>query len=484
MNRKDRVWNKLDWTTVVLFLVLLTCGWLSICGAGYSFDSSTLFDFSSRSGKQLVWIACSFVLAVVVLSFNQNVYRTYSYVFYALILFLLFITIFLAKDIKGSRSWLDLGPVSFQPAEFAKFATAIALARFIDEFGFDSHKIRDLLRTSLFFIVPLVLIICEKETGTALVFLAFFLVLYREGMNGLLLFSCFCAVLFFVIGIKYWNEPVASMPFNVGPFTVLTLIQLFTSIILWTFVADRRIGRVTLLIGLGSTVLGLMVSFLVLPFKVTALQLISIAAIVLYLVYQATKNLVKECIVAILFASLSTLYLFSCNFVFDHILQPHQQTRINIILGIEDDPYGAGYNVNQSKIAIGSGGLLGKGFLKGTQTKLKYVPEQDTDFIFCTIGEEQGFKGTAFILLLYATFILRLVRLSERQSSVFGRVFGYSVASIFLFHLFINVGMVIGITPVIGIPLPFFSYGGSSLWGFTLLLFVFLRIDSERTSRF
>ncbi len=482
--RSDSILGNLDWATVVMFVLLLVCGWLSVCSAGYGFDKPAFFDFSTRAGKQLVWIICSFGLAALVMSFTQNFYRSYSYMLYVGMMLLLLVTIFVAKDVKGSRSWLHLGPVSLQPAEFAKFATALALARFVDNWDIDLRKWSEVIRISLFFMLPLLLIIAQKETGSALVYLAFFLVLYREGMSGLLLFFAFSAVLFFILGIKYWELPFLTMPFNTGPFVVLTLIEIFTAVIVWLYVSDGRLGLVTFCIGFGSTVAGLVVSFYVVPFNIIWLQLAAIVAMTFYLLFQTFKNVVRSCLVAALFAVFSTAYLFSCNIVMDHVLQPHQRTRINIILGIEEDPYGAGYNVNQSMIAIGSGGVWGKGFLKGTQTKLKYVPEQDTDFIFCTIGEEQGFKGTLFVLMLYLAFILRLVWLAERQSSVFGRVLGYSVASIFLFHVFINVGMVLGITPVIGIPLPFFSYGGSSLWGFTILLFVFLRIDCERTSRF
>lgn len=482
--KKGNIIAQLDWVTVVLFVILLLFGWLSVCGAGYSFDDASLLDFSRRSGKQLVWIVCSFGVAAFIMLFNENFFRSSAYIIYLAMMVLLLLTIFVAKDHKGSHSWLDIGPLSLQPAEFAKFATALALARFIDTYKFNPSDFRMITRAALFFMVPLILIICQKETGSALVYLVFFLVLYREGMNGLPLFLSFCAVLYFVIGIKFWNVPFADMPFNVGPFVVMTIIQIFTTLMLQFNVEEPRISLTVLAIGIGSTILGLTVAFIAYPFNVVWLQVVSVIVIAIYLLYQAFRNVLQRCIVTACFALLSTAYLFSCNFVLEHVLQPHQQVRINIILGVEDDPYGAGYNVNQSKIAIGSGGLTGKGFLKGTQTKLRYVPEQDTDFIFCTIGEEQGFLGTTAVLFLYAAFILRLFWLAERQSSVFGRAIGYSVGSIFLFHVFINVGMVLGITPVIGIPLPLFSYGGSSLWGFTILLFVFLRIDCERTSRF
>ena len=230
--------------------------------------------------------------------------------------------------------------------------------------------------------------------------------------------------------------------------------------------------------------IGLGISLSVKPFQVTLLQAGLIVLTSVYIIFRSFKDIARRYLLVALFSIGFVGYLFSVDYAFNEILQPHQRTRINVILGLEDDPKGAGYNVNQSLIAIGSGGLTGKGFMKGTQTKLKYVPEQDTDFIFCTVGEEQGFKGSVFVLLLYLSLLLRLIFLAERQSSVFGRVYGYSVVCILLFHLFINIGMVLGITPVIGIPLPFFSYGGSSLWGFTILLSVFLRIDCERTTSY
>lgn len=482
--KKDSLIAQIDWLTVGMFLLLMLCGWLSVCGAGYGFEDSDLVDFSLRSGKQLIWIACAIVIAAVLMTMNQNFLRSYSYAVYVLIMALLLLTIFIAKDHKGSHSWIDIGPVSLQPAEFAKFATALALARYMDNYSFNPQNLRSVVRGVFFFLLPMALIVAQQETGSALVYVVFFLVMFREGINGLPLFFAFCAVLFFVIGIKFWNVPFGFMPFTVGPFTVLLLIQIFTSLMLLIYVENRHLAGMTFLMGFAVSLVGLIVCLLVYPFNLIWLQVISLVVISVYLVLQAMKNVIRPCLVVAAFTVLSTVYLFSCNFVLNSVLQPHQRTRINIVLGVEEDPFGAGYNVNQSKIAIGSGGFMGKGFLNGTQTKLKYVPEQDTDFIFCTVGEEQGFVGSAAVLILYAAFILRLFVLAERQSSVFGRAFGYSVGCIFLFHVFINVGMVLGITPVIGIPLPFFSYGGSSLWSFTILLFIFLRIDAERTSRF
>lgn len=476
--------GKLDWLTILIVVVMMVCGWLSICGASADLDNPDLFSFATRPGKQLVWIVCALVLGAVMLFITQNFYNSYAYIIYILLLLLLIVTIFVAKDTKGSRSWLNLGPVSLQPAEFAKFATALALAKFVDRFDFNPAQMGDLLKACAVFVIPMFLIVCQNETGSALVYLAFLLVLYREGMTGSVLFLGFCAILFFILEIKFSPVNFGDQPFQVGTWLVLTIIQLLETLMIWIMSRDRNLSLTVLGIGLGGMLVGLAVSLSIIPFKVTYLQVGLIVITSAYIVFRALKDMARRYIWVAVFAIGSVGYLYSVDYAFNDILKPHQRTRINVILGLEDDPKGAGYNVNQSLIAIGSGGLTGKGFMKGTQTKLKYVPEQDTDFIFCTVGEEQGFKGSLFVLLLYMGLLLRLIVLAERQSSVFGRVYGYSVVCILLFHLFINIGMVLGITPVIGIPLPFFSYGGSSLWGFTILLTVFLRIDCERTTSY
>ena len=482
--RNANIIGKLDWLTVLLVAAIMVCGWFSICGASADLDNPDLFSFATRPGKQLVWILCSFAIGATVLFITQNFFDSYAYIIYGLLLMLLVVTIFVASDTKGSRSWLHLGPVSLQPAEFAKFATALALAKFVDRYEFNSNRIKDIILACAIFVVPMLLIVCQNETGSALVYMAFLLVLYREGMTGSVLLIGFCAVLFFILEIKFSPVSFGDQPFQVGTWLVLTIIQLLEALMIWLMSRNRNLTLTVLGIGTGGMFIGLAVSLSIVPFKVTWLQAALIVITSAYIIFRAFKDMAHKYILVAVFAIGSVGYLLSVNYAFNEILQPHQRTRINVILGLEDDPKGAGYNVNQSLIAIGSGGLTGKGFMKGTQTKLKYVPEQDTDFIFCTVGEEQGFKGSVFVLLLYLGLLLRLIFLAERQSSVFGRVYGYSVVSILLFHLFINIGMVLGITPVIGIPLPFFSYGGSSLWGFTILLSVFLRIDCERTTSY
>lgn len=464
-----------------MYVILVMCGWLSVCGASYDYGDPDFFSLSTRAGKQLMWIGCSFGLGFVLLMIEERFYDTYAYLIYGILLLLLFGTIFNPHEIKGSRSWIVLGPVSLQPAEFAKFATALALAKYIGEYTFSMEKGKNLMMALGIILVPMVLIVCQKETGSALVYLSFFLVLYREGMTGAVLFSGICAVVYFIVGIRFSEVMMPDECTSWGDFSVMTLIVIFSALLVKAYGKNysRAFGYI-LLAGLGTILLGVLFSLYVIPYDVAVLQAFVFLALCIYLVYLFLRERLRSYLYILFFALGSVGFFYSADYVFNDVLEPHQQVRIKVLLGMEDDPTGAGYNVNQSKIAIGSGGFLGKGFLNGTQTKLKYVPEQDTDFIFCTVGEEQGFVGASAVILLFSVFIWRLIWLAERQSSRFGRVYGYCVLSVFFFHLFVNVGMVLGLTPVIGIPLPFFSYGGSSLWGFTILLFVFLRIDASR----
>ena len=478
--RNVSVWRTVDWTTIILYLILVICGWFSVCGASYTYGDMDFFSFGSRSGKQLVWILCSFGLGFVLLMLEEKMYDMFSYLIYIGMILLLIVTIFIAPDTKGSRSWLVMGPVSLQPAEFAKFATALVLAKYMSAYSFNIGKMKNMLMLALFILLPMGLIIMQRETGSALVYLAFFLMLYREGMPGAILFSGVCAVIYFIVSIRFSNEFIGNAPTVIGEFAVLSMILLFAGSMVWVYckrdVAARNIIGISLLV----VVLGLIVSRFIVVFNLVYILWGLCIVLIGYLFYLSIVKRNKNFGLIALFTIGSIGFLYSGDYVFNKVLEPHQQVRIKVVLGMEEDLAGAGYNVNQSKIAIGSGGLTGKGFLNGTQTKLKYVPEQDTDFIFCTVGEEKGFIGSSIVLLLFLTLILRLIVLAERQHGTFGRVYGYSIVSIFLFHLFINIGMVLGLSPVIGIPLPFFSYGGSSLWGFTLLLFIFLRIDAAR----
>jgi len=481
-SRNVNLWKSLDWITICVYLLLIVAGWFSVCGASYDYGEKDFFDFSTRAGKQFVWIICSFGLAFILLMLEDSMYDMFAYVVYAGMIILLIVTIFIAPDVKGSRSWLQLGPVSLQPAEFAKFATALALAKYMNVYTFSMKKIRNVVVVGTIILLPMLLIILQKETGSALVYLAFFLVLYREGMPGAVLFLGVCAIIYFIVGIRFDEVMIPNTPTSIGQFAVFSMIILFSAGMTWNYFRKVKATRNILLVSVPVICLSYYISqhaSFDLMYVLWGLGILLIG----YLTYLAFSERQWKYIWIILFALGSAAFLYSSDYVFDKVLEPHQQIRIKVVLGMEEDLAGAGYNVNQSKIAIGSGGMTGKGFLNGTQTKLKYVPEQDTDFIFCTIGEEQGFIGSVGVLLLYLVLILRLVSLAERQRSSFGRVYGYSVLSIFLFHLIINVGMVLGLTPVIGIPLPFFSYGGSSLWGFTILLFIFLRIDAGRGRR-
>ena len=478
--KSNSVLRSLDWWTIGIYLALLTFGWVSVCGASYTYGDTDLFSLSSRSGMQIVWIGTSITLGFVILMLDDRFYDTFSFVLYGLLLILLFATIFNPYSIKGSRSWLVLGPLRLQPAEFAKFATALALAKFMSTYGYDIHKWKHFAITLALILVPMMFIVLQRETGSALVYLAFFLMFYREGMPGSILFTGVAAVVYFVVGIRCENTTLFETPTSVGKFTVLFLIQVFTAAMVYIYCKNRSLMLQILLSCIGITLLAVLASVYIEPFDVVWVQLVLMALLIGCLLWQAIGTRIRNYYFITLFAIGSMGFFYSADYVLNNVMEPHQRTRINVLLGLEEDLKGAGYNVHQSEIAIGSGGLEGKGFLNGTQTKLKYVPEQDTDFIFCTVGEEEGFVGSAGVLLLFLALILRLIVLAERQPFRFGRVYGYSVASIFLFHVFINVGMVLGLTPVIGIPLPFFSYGGSSLWGFTFLLFIFLRIDAGR----
>ena len=468
-----------DWVVVVVYLLLMVFGWFSICGASHEIGDTDFFDFATRSGKQIVWMGLALVIGLIILLIDDQYFDQLTGLLYVLTMVLLLVTPFIAKDIKGSRSWISLGPVNLQPAEFAKCVTALAVAKMCGQYGFSLDKMRNLLKASLLVLLPMGLIIMQKETGSALVYAAFFLVFYREGMPGAFLFTAFAAVLYFVVGIRYAEVPLEGTLSTVGDFSVMTVIWLFCIGMIHVFCKQTIHAWRIFWAGIAVVGSALFFSLAVVPIDVSLAFVVVLVGAFLYLCYHA----LSERIIAYFYIALFTLgslgFLYSANFALDH-LQPHQKIRIQVLLGVVTDNAGAGYNVNQSMIAIGSGGFEGKGFMNGTQTKLKYVPEQDTDFIFCTVGEEQGFIGSSAVLLLFLTLILRLVYLAERQTHTYARVYGYCVLSILLFHVFINIGMVLGLTPVIGIPLPFFSYGGSSLWGFTILLFIFLRIDAGR----
>ena len=480
------LWGSIDWITIFIYLVLLALGWMSVCGASYDFEQAgNVLDFSSRSGMQIVWIGSSLLLGALILTTDDRLIESLSYIIYLGFIVLLFATPFMAHNIKGSLSWIKVGDLSIQPAEFAKFGVSLCLAKVMSTYGFDVRKWRDFIICVALILVPMALIIMQKETGSALVYSCLFLALYREGMPGCIIFTGISAVVYFVVGIRYAEEPlwgVAEM--SLGQGLVMLLIQVFTIGLFKVYSPSSatRGRNLSLPLWGGLLLSAAAISFARFVFHCNAVWVLVIACIAsaLYLLYLSLRDRVLPYCLIALFTLGSLGFYYSTDYVMNHVMESYQKTRIRVLLGLEDDPRNAGYNVIQAKIAIGSGGLEGKGFLNGTQTKLKYVPEQDTDFIFCTVGEEEGFIGCTVVLLLFLSLILRLLHLAERQPYTFGRVYGYCVLSIFLFHVFVNVGMVLGLAPVIGIPLPFFSYGGSSLWGFTILLFIFLRIDAGR----
>lgn len=421
MARDIDIREGIDWTTVWLYGALVFFGWLNIYAAVYNPENPIeIVSLSHNAGRQLIFIFASFLLILIILFVDYKVYDSFAYIFYGIIILVLIGTIFLATEIKGSRSWIKIGTFSFQPAEFSKVFTALALARYLSTQNVNISRFRDAFVAGIMVFLPPVIIILQKETGSALTFAAFVAVFYREGLPGiypalgialaiLFVFTLFFPKLYIIIGI-------------------LILCGLF-----WYFFLKR---------------------------------------------YERTQQNMFRLIAVFVIAS---VFVFGTDFFINKVLQPHQQKRIQVLVNPDSDPLGAGWNVTQSRIAISSGGVIGKGYLQGTQTKFDFVPEQSTDFIFCTVGEEWGFLGSLIVILIFAALLNRIINLAEKQRSKFARIYGYCVASILFFHLLVNIGMTIGLMPVIGIPLPFLSYGGSSLWSFTILLFIFLKLDAHRS---
>lgn len=478
-NTNQSLFRNIDWVVVILYLLLVIAGAVSIYAASYDFDHASIFDFDEFSGKQIRWIGFSLLLGLVLLLIDRRMYETYAYPIYIAVLFLLLVTIFIAPNIKGSHSWLVIGPMSLQPAEFGKFATALALAKLFSGYNFNLNaKFSNYVKAFAIIGIPIMLILAQNETGSALVYLSLAFVLYREGMSGLILYAVVFAIVTFVVTIKFTASTALGLP--LGEFIVFGIIMASIIGIVAIYVKAAVTARNLALLFTSAIILDVILDAIGVTVPGIPFFIGVIAAGIAYCVYQYLRSRNSRLLVPILGGIVGVLFMFSVNYVFNSALQPHQQMRIKVSLGMEEDLLRAGYNVNQAKIAIGSGGFTGKGFLEGTQTKLKYVPEQHTDFIFCTIGEEQGFVGSTLVLLLFLILILRIISIAERQPTTFGRVYAYCVVSYLILHLCINIGMVIGLCPVIGIPLPFFSYGGSSLWGFTVLIFILLRIDASR----
>ncbi len=473
MTKRNNIWVNTDWVIVILYLVLIFMGWLNIYAAVYDVGHQSIFDASQRYGKQLIWIGAALGIALLIMAIETNFYVFLSYILYGIMLGLLLLVLVFGKEVNGARSWFAIGGIRIQPAEFAKFATGLAMARYMSSFGFSMKKIKSLVGLLTIIFLPAALILLENDTGSALVYCSFILVLYREGLSGIFLFIGTLIILLFILTLV-----VSGLTLN------LLLIGITVFMLL---VFNPKISHFFRVVALFAS--GVMLALLIrtlFPVNIALSETIITGALlgaIASFVYALRKR-IRNYTTIMLFFIASVLFTISVNYTFNHILEPHQQVRINELLGIESNPHGAGYHVNQSKIAIGSGGLFGKGYLKGTQTKFNFVPEQSTDFIFCTVGEEWGFFGTVTVILLFLAFLIRLIWLAERQRSLFSRIYGYAVAVILFFHFVVNIGMTIGLMPVIGIPLPFFSYGGSSLWSFTILLFIFIRLDSSRMDNF
>lgn len=467
----------LDWPLIICYLLLVFIGWINIYASVQSAEPSSIFDFTARSGKQFIWMITAFSLgAIILFVISPTVYESFSLPIYLATIGLLVAVIFLGVEVKGSRSWFEFGPVRFQPAEISKISTSLMLATVMSQYGYKLGNIRNFILTAAIILVPMVIIVAQSETGSALVYAGFIFMLYREGLSGWLLFMTGVAILLFILTL------------TVSPyFSILALMAIVT---LCNDLFSGKIRKWLLIILPVLAVLAILpwgleriavithagedsiLYRLPLEYILTGIGVCSIP----YFAIQAfrERNTFKWMSIVAFLAGI--FLVFSVDFIFHDVLQDHQRKRIEVLLGLKDDPSGVGYNVNQSMIAIGSGGLTGKGFLKGTQTTYGFVPEQSTDFIFCTIGEEWGFIGSAFVILLYAFLIWRVIHDAERCRENFTRIYGYCVASCIFMHLFINIGMTIGIMPVIGIPLPFVSYGGSSLWAFTVLLFIFIAL--------
>lgn len=483
MNKNRSIISGLDWWTIGLFLVISIFGWLNIYGSSFTFEQTSIWDFSHRAGKQFMWIMTALAMGTIIVAVEEKIYDILGYIFYGAMILLLLITPLLARDINGSLSWINIGSVSLQPAEFAKCFTAIAVAKYMSRYGYRVRDLSDLFVPFAIIAVPMMIImVAQRDTGSALVFLSFLLVFYREGMSGYVLLWGVFSILLFIIVIRFGGVAVPVGTGNVGILAGSLLIEAITVGLLVYREKDIRIAIIVAISSIATFAIGLILNIWVaVNFNYVALASLIVSALMLCVL--AFKQRRRHIYWIIAFVALETILCQGVDTAFHKVLQPHQRTRIEVLLGIKDDPTGAGYNVNQSKIAIGSGQFLGKGWTKGTQTALKFVPEQDTDFIFCTVGEEWGFVGSAGLLLLYLALILRIIFLAERQRDRFSMIYAYCVASILLMHVTINIGMVLGLLPVIGIPLPFFSYGGSSLWGFTLLLFILLRLDAARINK-
>lgn len=474
-----------DWKLVIYYLLLVIIGIVNIYASVHSSEPSNLLDWNLRSGKQFIWILTGLGLAAAIMFLiSPRLWESGAIMFYLIITLLLVAVIFLGVEVKGSRSWFEFGPVRFQPAEVSKISTSLLLSFVISKSNFKITNTKDFLTVAGIIILPMLIILAESETGSALVYIGFIFMLYREGLSGWFLAVLGVSILLFILTLTV--SPYVSLLVLIGIVTFINALN------------TGKIGRWILIYGSCILILAFFPAFWDMICKITEnnslsflskikpiyiLAGISVATLPVH-IYKGyiKKDNFKMVSVAAFIAGL--LLVFSTSFIFNDVLQEHQRKRIEVLLGMKEDPSGVGYNVNQSMIAIGSGGLMGKGFLKGTQTTFGFVPEQSTDFIFCTIGEEWGFIGSSVVIILYALMIWRIIRDAENSRKKFTRIYGYCVASCLFMHLFINIGMTIGIMPVIGIPLPLLSYGGSSLWAFTVMIFIFIVLYHEEKKYF
>jgi rod shape determining protein RodA len=460
----------LDWPVMLIYTLLIFMGWFNIYAACYDDTHNNIFDFGMRYGKQLVWIGVSYVIVVLIMASNHRLYSMLAYLIYGFLILGLMAVLVVGTKTNGARSWFELGNIKIQPAEFAKFATALAMSKLMSAYNFDIKKTSNFFMAVGIFTLPAVLILLQPDMGSVLVYFSMIFVFYREGLSGIFLWLVAMGIAIFVTTLQY---PLGAV-----------MIGLVVVAGIWCLAFRRNILEVLTGFGGLAVVIGI---FMVINHYLLSDHfefhhiIVGSCLLVLpgILIYSYMK---RDWTISYIWLGLIACFVivFSVDFVFNNIMTDHQQTLIRVFLGLEVDPKGTGYNVEQSKIAIGSGGLLGKGYLQGTQTKFNFVPEQATDFIFCTVGEEWGFIGSMVVICLFLVLILRIIYLADLQRAAFARIYGYCVASILFFHVAINVGMTIGLVPVIGIPLPFFSYGGSSLWSFTILLFIFVRMDASR----
>lgn len=470
MRRTINIWYGVDKFSILIFLLLVFIGWLNIYAAVYNDEASDILDFSQRYGKQFIWIIASMLIAVVVLLIDIRFYFFFSWFIYGIIILMLILVLAVGHVIYGARSWFEIAGLGIQPSEFAKFATALALAAYLNSKRQELTRLRTLIPSLAIILLPMSLILLQPDMGSALVFLSFVFVLFREGMSPYIFVSGILAIVLFLLTLLFGS-------------TVLSVALVIISMLLLGFISRKwKVFISGTLVMLLSQAFMYLINKYVFESQGHDMSII-IGVIIAGMIYSFYFFIKKTAPLLIVYFFLlgSILFVSTVDYSFNNLLKPHQKERVEILLGSNTDLHDTGYNLNQSLISIGSGGLTGKGFLQGTQTKFKFVPKQSSDFIFCTVGEEWGFVGSFVVIILYTTLFLRLIYLAERQRSSFSRIYGYGVISILFIHFFINIGMAIGIVPTIGIPLPFLSYGGSSLWGFTVLLFIFLRLDASRS---